>query len=29
MEELLLTPKPWSGRGLLGCNIVPFASTQN
>lgn len=28
-EELILIPKTWSGRGLLGCNIVPFASTQN
>lgn len=28
-EELILVPKVWSGRGLLGCNIVPFASTQN
>lgn len=27
-EELILVPKLWSGRGLLGCNIVPFASTQ-
>lgn len=22
MHELSLIPKPWSGRGLLGCNIV-------
>ncbi|XP_058445369.1 26S proteasome non-ATPase regulatory subunit 9 [Malaya genurostris] len=22
--ELVLTPKPWNGRGLLGCNIVPM-----
>jgi len=28
VEELILVPKTWSGRGLLGCNIVPFASTQ-
>lgn len=23
IEELSLVPKVWSGRGLLGCNIVP------
>lgn len=28
IEELILVPKTWSGRGLLGCNIVPFSSTQ-
>lgn len=28
IEELILVPKTWTGRGLLGCNIVPFASTQ-
>lgn len=28
VEELILVPKTWSGRGLLGCNVVPFASTQ-
>lgn len=28
VEELILVPKTWSGRGLLGCNIVPFVSTQ-
>lgn len=22
LQELTLIPKPWSGRGLLGCNIV-------
>lgn len=22
--ELILVPKIWSGRGLLGCNIIPF-----
>lgn len=22
--ELTLVPKPWSGRGLLGCNILPI-----
>lgn len=22
VHELTLVPKPWSGRGLLGCNIV-------
>lgn len=27
-EELILVPKIWSGRGLLGCNVVPFSSTQ-
>lgn len=27
-EDLILIPKTWSGRGLLGCNVVPFASTQ-
>lgn len=27
-EELILVPKVWPGRGLLGCNVVPFASTQ-
>ncbi|XP_062537989.1 26S proteasome non-ATPase regulatory subunit 9 [Armigeres subalbatus] len=26
--ELSLTPKSWSGRGLLGCNIVPIDSAQ-
>lgn len=25
--EVSLTPKIWSGRGLLGCNIVPIART--
>lgn len=28
IEELILVPKTWNGRGLLGCNVVPFASTQ-
>lgn len=28
IEELILVPKAWPGRGLLGCNIVPFSSTQ-
>lgn len=28
IDELILVPKAWTGRGLLGCNIVPFASTQ-
>lgn len=28
IEELILVPKAWSGRGLLGCNIVPFAGTS-
>lgn len=28
VEELQLTPKTWSGRGMLGCNIVPVTSTQ-
>lgn len=28
VEDLILVPKLWNGRGLLGCNIVPFASTQ-
>jgi len=23
--ELTLFPKPWSGRGMLGCHIVPYA----
>lgn len=27
-EDLILVPKTWPGRGLLGCNVVPFASTQ-
>lgn len=22
--ELLLTPRPWSGRGLLGCHLQPL-----
>lgn len=22
--EVSLTPKTWSGRGLLGCNVVPI-----
>ncbi|XP_066993689.1 26S proteasome non-ATPase regulatory subunit 9 [Anabrus simplex] len=26
--RLTLTPRPWSGRGLLGCNIVPFESVE-
>ncbi|CRL06005.1 CLUMA_CG018979, isoform A [Clunio marinus] len=26
MEELILVPKIWSGRGFLGCNIVPYSS---
>lgn len=25
---LHLTPKAWSGRGLLGCNIVPVESVE-
>jgi 26S proteasome non-ATPase regulatory subunit 9 len=25
-ESLQLTPKPWSGRGLLGCHIVPHTA---
>ena len=28
VEELILVPKTWSGRGLLGCNVVPYSSTQ-
>jgi len=28
MEELILVPKIWSGRGLLGCNIVPSPTTR-
>lgn len=24
IEELILVPKQWSGRGFLGCNIVPM-----
>nr|XP_039262779.1 26S proteasome non-ATPase regulatory subunit 9-like [Styela clava] len=24
IQRLMLTPKKWSGRGLLGCNIVPI-----
>jgi 26S proteasome non-ATPase regulatory subunit 9 len=23
---LSLTPKPWSGRGLIGCHLVPYTS---
>ncbi|XP_055603704.1 26S proteasome non-ATPase regulatory subunit 9-like [Uranotaenia lowii] len=26
--ELVLTPKSWTGRGLLGCNIVPLDSIE-
>lgn len=26
--ELVLTPKTWSGRGLLGCNIVPMDAVE-
>lgn len=26
--DLILTPKAWSGRGLLGCNIVPVESIE-
>lgn len=29
IEELILVPKTWSGRGFLGCNIVTYSSTQN
>lgn len=29
IEELILVPKAWSGRGFLGCNIVTYSSTQN
>lgn len=29
IEELILVPKTWSGRGFLGCNIVTYTSTQN
>ncbi|EAT33834.1 AAEL013890-PA [Aedes aegypti] len=28
LVELVLTPKSWSGRGLLGCNIVPMDSVD-
>ncbi|KAL1379258.1 hypothetical protein quinque_014713 [Culex quinquefasciatus] len=28
MVDLVLTPKTWSGRGLLGCNIVPMDSIE-
>ncbi|GAA5903922.1 hypothetical protein JCM6882_001350 [Rhodosporidiobolus microsporus] len=27
--KLRLTPSKWSGRGLLGCHIVPYASTSS
>lgn len=26
--NLTLTPKVWSGKGLLGCNVVPFESVD-
>lgn len=25
---LTLTPKPWSGKGLLGCNVVPVEAVE-
>lgn len=25
---LTLVPKPWSGKGLLGCNVVPVESVE-
>lgn len=25
ITRLMLTPKRWSGRGLLGCNLIPFS----
>ncbi|XP_065081586.1 26S proteasome non-ATPase regulatory subunit 9 [Ochlerotatus camptorhynchus] len=28
LVDLVLTPKTWSGRGLLGCNIVPMDSVE-
>jgi hypothetical protein len=28
-EELTLHPKPWEGRGLLGCHIVKYTSTSS
>lgn len=28
LVDLVLTPKTWSGRGLLGCNIVPMDSIE-
>lgn len=28
LVDLVLTPKSWSGRGLLGCNIVPMDSVD-
>lgn len=26
-HKLALIPGPWDGRGLLGCNIVPYSDT--
>lgn len=28
VEELILVPRTWAGRGLLGCNIVPLPSSS-
>ena len=27
--ELALVPKPWPGRGLIGCHIVPYTNTED
>lgn len=29
VHELKLIPKPWSGRGLLGCNILLCSDEQS
>ncbi|EEC42717.1 predicted protein [Phaeodactylum tricornutum CCAP 1055/1] len=28
MLELALTPRPWAGRGVVGCHIVPYVETE-
>lgn len=25
---LTLTPRPWTGKGLLGCNVVPLETVE-
>lgn len=25
---LSLTPRPWSGKGLLGCNVIPLETVE-
>jgi len=29
IKTIQLTPRPWNGRGLLGCHIVPWSSSSS